>query len=79
MPRTVWQLRGSTDKVLECRVDRSAWKGHAVTLVLGHETFLHETYPDESSAISRAKQVCERLIQGGSWTLVFRTAIAREA
>ena len=79
MPNTVWQLRGLTDKVLECHVNRTPTKAHALTVVLGHETFLHETYPDESSALSRARQVCERLVNGGSWTVVSRSAVGRSS
>lgn len=66
--KVVWRLRGSTDKLLECRVQRIAWMAYSVTVVFGSETFLHETYPDEGSATSRAIQVCQRLVKSGTWT-----------
>ena len=75
MPSTVWRLRGSTDKVLECCVACTPSNGHALTVVLGHETFLQETDPDETSALSRATQVRDNLLEGGGWTVVSRTAI----
>ena len=75
MASTVWRLRGPTDKVLECCVDRTASKALALTVVLGRETFLQETYPDESSALSRATQVREGLLRGGGWTVVGHAAV----
>ena len=76
MPNTVWRLRGSTDKVLECCVARTASKAHTVTVVLGHETFLRETYPDETSALSRARQVQKGLLKGGRWTVLSHAAVS---
>ena len=70
MPNTVWRLRGSADKVVECSLDETISKAHAVTVVLGRETFLRETYPDEASAMTRAMQVRERLLKSGGWTAV---------
>ena len=67
---TVWQLRGSRDKVIECHVEPAVWTAHALTVLLGKETFLYEAYPDEASALGRAMQVRERLLQGGGWTAV---------
>jgi hypothetical protein len=58
------------DKVLECCVDRTASKSLMVTVVFGHETFLSETYPDETSALVRAAQVRDGLLTGGGWTVV---------
>ena len=69
MQRTVWRLSGSTDKVVECCVDQTASKAHAITVVLGPEMFLHETYPDEASAVRRAMQVRDRLLKGGGWSV----------
>jgi hypothetical protein len=69
---TVWQLRGSMDKVLECCVDRTASRSLMVTVVFGHETFLSETYPDETSALVRATQVRDGLLLSGGWTVVRR-------
>ena len=75
MPNTVWQLHGSTDKVIECRVAPTAAKVHAVTVVLGSETFLHECYPDAASAMRRAMQVREGLLKNGTWTEVAQRAV----
>ena len=61
-------LRGSTTRVIECRVDRSAFRLHTLTIVLGHETFLLEAYPDETSARTRALQVRDGLLKSGAWT-----------
>jgi len=41
---------------------------YSVTVVFGSETFLHETYPDEANASSRAMQVRQRLVTSGVWT-----------
>ena len=71
MPKTLWQLRGSTNKVIECHVDRTAFGLHAITVVLGQEALLSETYPDETSARSRAMQVRYWLLKSGTWTLVY--------
>jgi hypothetical protein len=48
---------------------------HAVTVVLGHETFLNECYPDERSARTRALQVRDGLLKSGTWTLVSPSAV----
>ena len=74
MPNTLWRLRGSAEKVIECRVDRTASTLHAVTVVFGHETFLHECYPDASSAQTRALQVRDGLLKKGGWTVVKQPA-----
>jgi hypothetical protein len=70
MASTIWQLRGSTNRVVECCVDRTAFKLHAITIVFAHETFLSETYPNEACARSRAMQVRDELLKSGAWTLV---------
>ena len=41
-----------------------------MTVIIGQETFLSETYPDEASARNRAMQVRDRLLDSGDWTLV---------
>ena len=69
-PNTLWRLRGSTNKLIECWVSRTASKLHAITVVFGHETILSETYPDESSARRRAMQGRDGLLKVGGWTLV---------
>ena len=76
MSNTLWRLRGSTDKVIECCVDRTVSKLHAITVVVGHETFLSECYPDETSARTRALQVRDGLLKSGGWTLVSPTAVS---
>ena len=68
MVTVAWRLRGSTDRIVECRVTHRASMAYSVTVVFGSETFLHETYPDEAGATSRAMQVCERLVKSGAWT-----------
>jgi|SwirhisoilCB2_FD_contig_41_21363947_length_449_multi_2_in_0_out_0_2 hypothetical protein len=75
MSNTVWQLRGSMDKVLECCVDRTASRSLTVTVVFGNETFLSETYPDETSALVRATQVRDGLLTSGGWTIVSQPVI----
>ena len=74
MPNTLWRLRGSTDQVVECSVDRTVSKLHAITVVLHRETVLSECYPDETSARTRALQVLDGLLKHGGWTLVSPTA-----
>lgn len=56
MGKVACRLRGSTSRIVECRVIRTASMAYSVTVVVGSETFLHETYPDEASANSRAMQ-----------------------
>jgi hypothetical protein len=68
MSRTVWRLNGSTNKVIDCCVTQTLSSAHALVVLLGHETFLHETYPDEASAVRRAIQIREGLLKGGGWT-----------
>jgi len=68
MGKVAWPLRGSTSRIAECRVIRTASMAYSVTVVFGSETFLHETYFDETSASSRAMQVCQRLVKSGEWT-----------
>ena len=75
MPNTLWRLRGSTDKVIECRVDRTYSTLHAITVVVGHETFLNECFPDASSAQTRALQVRDGLLKSGWWTVVGPSAL----
>lgn len=75
MRNVLWRLRGSADTVIECSVNRTPSKSHAITVVLGHETFLTETYPDETSARSRATQVRDGLLKSGGWTVVTHAAV----
>jgi hypothetical protein len=75
MPNTLWQLRGTTERVIECRVDRTPSKSHLLTVILGRETCLNETYPDESSARIRALQVRDGLLKSGAWIAVGHPAV----
>ena len=70
MTNTVWRLRGSTDKIVECHVERTPSMIYALTVVFGRERLLDEPYPDAASATSRAMDVRERLLKGGGWTIV---------
>lgn len=68
MGKVAWRLGCSTDSIVECRVIHTASMAYSVTVVFGSETFLHETYPDEANASSRAMQVRQRLVTSGVWT-----------
>lgn len=68
MRKSLWRLRGMTDNIVECRVEPTPARVHAVTVVLGAETFLNECYPDAASAVRRAMQVRDDLLKSGSWT-----------
>lgn len=69
MSTTVWRLNGSTNKVIDCCVTQTPSSAHAIVVALGPEMFLHETYPDEASAVRRAMQIREGLLKGGGWTI----------
>lgn len=75
MRNTLWRLRGATQKMIECSVDRTPSELHAVTVVFRDETFLDECYPDESSARTRALQIRDGLLKAGGWTLVGDAAV----
>ena len=75
MPAPIWRLCGSTTKLVECYVQPTSSTVHMVTVVLGSETFLIECYPDVASAMSRASQVCNGLLERGNWTLVGGTGV----
>lgn len=66
---TVWRLRGSTDKIVAGILGRTTSRAHVVTVVLGADTFLYETYPDAASAMGRAMQVRDALLKSGVWAL----------
>ncbi len=75
MNRIVWRLRGSTDKIVECCLEHTTYNLHAVTVVLGRETFLEEAYPDVRSATERAASVRDRLLASGGWTVIAEAAV----
>jgi hypothetical protein len=64
----VWRLQGATKKLVECSVRPTASKLYVVTVALGSETLLDETYPDLPSAMSRAIHIQDRLLKSGVWT-----------
>lgn len=76
MTHTVWRLRGSTDKIVECCIVQRISKAYAVTVVLGPETFLDESYPDAPSASRRAMEIRDRLLASGGWTTVAEAAVS---
>ena len=75
MPNTLWRLRGSTEKILECCMAPTAATVHAVTVVFGSETFLNECYPDAASATRRGMQIRDGLLESGGWTVVGDAAV----
>ena len=64
----LWRLRGATKRLVECSVRRTISKLYVVTVVFGSETLLDETYPDYSSAMTRAVHVRDGLLKSGGWT-----------
>lgn len=68
MSKTIWRLRESLNNVVECCIDETQSKSHTLTVRLGPETFLHETYPDEAGATKRAIQLRDWLLKNGAWT-----------
>jgi len=67
MSTTVWRLLSARHKIVECSVVPTAPPVHAVTVVMGPETFLNECYPDAESAMRRAWQVRDGLLEEGDW------------
>ena len=56
-------------KLVECLVRQTMSKLYTVIVVTGGETLLDEIYPDSVSALRRATQVRDRLIESGDWTV----------
>ncbi len=69
LPNPFWVLQGSAARELTCRVAQTPAQLWIVTLNLGHETMLSESYPDAGGAIKRATSLKEGLIDKG-WTQV---------
>ena len=69
MATTVWRLNGSTNKVLDCCVTQTPSSAHALEVIVGRETLVHEAYPDKASALRRATQIREGLLKDGGWTI----------
>jgi hypothetical protein len=69
LPNPFWVLQGSAARQLTCRVAQTPSQVWIVTLTLGHETMLSESYPDADGAIKRAIGLKDGLIDKG-WTQV---------
>ena len=65
----VWQLRGETERVVVCIVDGSGTSAWTVQVIRADEPLLWETYPDRASALRRADQIRDNLIERG-WRAV---------
>jgi hypothetical protein len=72
-----WRLAGSTAKVVECFVQPTASTLHQVSVVFGGEMLLTESYPDSASAMTRATQLREGLLNSGTWTVAPEAAATR--
>ena len=68
MSKTIWRLREPSNNVVECCIDETQSKSHTLTVRLGPETLLDETYPDEAGATKRAMHLREWLLKNGAWT-----------
>jgi hypothetical protein len=69
MSHCAWRLNGSTRTEVECTIQQTVSKVFVLTVVSGSDVFLDEVYPDWPSAMTRALQVRDRLIQSGNWTM----------
>jgi hypothetical protein len=69
MSHSAWRLHGSTRTEVECTIQQTISKVFVVTVVSGADVFLDEIYPDWPSAMTRALQVRDRLVQSGNWTI----------
>ena len=76
MLHSAWRLHGSTRTEVECTIQQTVSRVFVVTVVSGSDVFLDEVYPDWRSAMTRALQVRDRLIQSGTWTIA-RSRCAR--
>lgn len=72
--KPVWQLKGLTERLVECFVKPTPHRLHAVRVIFGSETFLNECYPDTASAMHRATQIRDRLLKSGTWVPAGRFA-----
>ncbi len=66
---SAWRLHGSTRTEVECTIQQTVSQVYVVTVVSGAEIFLDEVYPDWTTAMARAVQVRDRLIQTGDWVM----------
>jgi hypothetical protein len=66
----LWRLRSaSTSKFVECRISAARPSRFSLVVVWGLETLFQETYPDSSTAQSRASELRDRLLKHGEWQL----------
>ena len=63
----VWRLHSAKQQIVECSVHQTMSKLYAVTVTIGSEILLDESYPDSAGAMRRAMQVRNRLIESGGW------------
>lgn len=75
MTRTVWRLHSPNGKIVECSVEPTALKVHALTIVLSSEPILYECYPDAATAMRRAVHVRDRLLESRGWRLAVDAAV----
>ena len=61
----VWRLQSAPGKLLECRLWDTPLTGCSLTVVIGSDNLLHESYPDPTSAMRRALQIQEGLLKSG--------------
>ena len=67
----MWRLHGASDKLLECRLWNTPLTGCSLTVVIGSDNLLRESYPDSTSAMRRAMQIQEGLLKSGGWIDTF--------
>ena len=71
-----WRLLGSKNTIVECTIRQTVSLLYVVTVASGSETFVDEVYPDLSSAMSRALQVRDRLLNTGDWANISAYAVS---
>lgn len=64
-PKHFWRVYAKPRKLVECSVTLPVEGLCTVTVVVGPETILMERYPDFESAMRRATEIRERLLQNG--------------
>ena len=70
----MWRLHDASDKLLECRLWDTPLTGCSLTVVIGSDNLLRESYPDPTSAMRRAMQIQEGLLKSGDWINAFTGA-----
>ena len=64
---SVWRLQSTPGKLLECRIWDTPSAGFSLSVVIGSDNLLRESYPDATSAMRRAMQIQENLLKSGGW------------